>query len=195
MKNKRKFRIGVAFFVSFLLLAIGARAQTPERIEPIKTGEAKNVNFVLEPNGTKKYIINLIKDTKLKIVYEMPPLDGDPTKAPQPLTQPTDSSYTSHAGADKPLPKPETPPTTLEWELYDNSQKITSGSNAKEVTGTKSGGWSILWIDREKVTNIPANGDYVVTVKCVAQSKCDNFIRLEVHNQTPIPANPNDPEE
>jgi hypothetical protein len=154
-----------AAILVFAALLLFTDAQAQERIDLSKEGDLKAIKFTLKEGETKNFVVQLPKDKYLYVYFLDPSFDT--------ATNPTvkvDSAQSSYAGApgttsgEVPVPKAK-----VNWELTNSTaQKIFAGSDVKMET-----------------PQIPADGDYSLTLKCVTYGGCLNWLRVKVEKTAP----------
>ena len=172
---KKITNTAMLMLAALLLLAFNAQAQTavpsptPEKIDLAKEGDLKTIKFTLKEGETKKYAAQLTKDKYLYVYFSDPSLDNA-TALTNPLVQ-KDSAQTSFAGARGTTSDASVAPTAkINWELTENmDKKVFTSSDIKMET-----------------PQIPADGEYFITLKCVASGGCTNWLRVKVE-KTALP--------
>lgn len=169
----RRYGINAAMLIiTALFLLTGAQAQTadaptPEKIELTKDGEVKAIKYTLKQYEIKRFAARLLKNKYLYVYFLDPSLDNAPPSAVK-----LDSAQTTYSGA---------PGTTnydgsgvkakIEWEVTNGvAQKVFSGTDAKADH-----------------TQISADGDYLITLKCISSAGCDYWLRVKVDKEAPQP--------
>jgi hypothetical protein len=171
----KKFINAAMLMVVALLLTVNTQAQTatpsptPERIDLSKEGDLKTIAFTLKEGETKKYAARLTKDKYLYVYFSDPSRDNATTLT-NPMVQ-IDSAQTSFAGVRGSTSDASVAPTTkITWELTENmDKKVFTSSDIKTET-----------------PQIPADGEYFITLKCVASGGCTNWLRVKVE-KTALP--------
>ena len=155
---------------ALLLLAFNAQAQTatpaptPERIDLSKEGELKSIPFTLKIYETTKFVVKLPKDKYLWVYFLDPSLDN----ATNPLKQ-VDSSLVSIAGGNGTTESSKNGIASgFVWELTDTTDKKIF---------TSSG---FIKIDAPQ---IPADGEYYLTINCNKTVECKNWLRIKVDKE------------